>query len=59
MEQVLADKQIQNKQKYLVKWQGWPDTDTTWEPEEHLVDSTALDDYQSKCAKALATAQPT
>ena len=59
VEQVLADKQVWNKQKYLVKWQGWPDADTTWEPEEHLVDLTALDDYQSKHTKAPATAQPT
>ena len=59
VEQVLADKQVQNKWKYLVKWQGWPDTDATWELEEHLVDSTALDDYQSKYTKAPATAQPT
>ena len=59
VEQVLADKQVRNKRKYLVKWQGWPNADATWEPEEHLVDSTALDDYQSKRAKAPATAQPT
>ena len=59
VEQVLANKQVWNKQKYLVKWQGWPDANTTWEPEEHLMDLTVLDDYQSKCAKAPATAQPT
>ena len=56
MEQVLANKQMQNKWKYLVKWQRWPNTNITWEPEEHLVDLTILDDYQSKHVKAPATA---
>ena len=25
-----------NQVYYLVKWEGWPESDNTWEPLEHL-----------------------
>ena len=52
VEEILADQKVWNKQKYLVKWKGWPKDDAMWEPEEHVADSAALDIYSITHAKA-------
>ena len=51
VEEVLAHKDMRNNRKYLVKWIGWPKEDATWEPEEHLSNSAALDRYINHTAK--------
>lgn len=36
VEKILNKKKEGNKVKYLVKWEGYPMEDSTWEPEENL-----------------------
>ena len=55
MEKVLAHKDMRNNQKYLVKWTGWPKEDATWESEEHLSNSAALDEYIKQTSKRSKT----
>ena len=52
MDEIIGDCKVWNKQKYLVKWKGWPQDNATWEPEKHISNSTALDIYQANCAEA-------
>ncbi len=36
VEEVLDSRLYRRKLKYLVKWEGYPHEDNTWEPEENL-----------------------
>jgi len=39
----ILDKRIKsNKVQYFLKWKGYPDTDNTWEPVDHLEDCKDL-----------------
>ena len=38
VERVLDDRQRRHQTQYLVKWQGYPDDEATWEPEGNLLD---------------------
>ena len=43
VERILAKRaDIHGDTFYLVKWQGYPSDDSTWEPEAHLANSTKL-----------------
>jgi len=37
VEKILDKKEIKGKILYFVKWEGYPDSDNTWEPIEHLL----------------------
>jgi hypothetical protein len=38
VEQILDKKKINGQWKYLVKWEGYPPEDNTWEPRKNLTD---------------------
>jgi hypothetical protein len=38
----ICDKRGGRYPKYLVKWKGWSDKDSTWEPVAHLTNCMAL-----------------
>jgi hypothetical protein len=49
VEAILDKKLIRRKVHYLVKWVGWDSKFNTWEPREHLVNSSVLvEEYEHK-----------
>ncbi|XP_063078564.1 chromobox homolog 7a isoform X2 [Engraulis encrasicolus] len=61
-EQVFAVESITKKRvrkgnvEYLLKWQGWPQKYSTWEPEEHILDPRLVLEYEEKEEKERALA---
>ena len=49
-EKILKKRQRNGKVQYLVKWVGFPVSQSTWEPEEHILDARLLEEFhlQSK-----------
>jgi hypothetical protein len=42
VERILKDRWRQGQREYLVKWKGYSDTETTWEPQEHFNSKTPI-----------------
>jgi hypothetical protein len=40
-----GERVVEGVKQYLVFWEGWPDSTASWEPAEHLVNCTVLQDY--------------
>ncbi|XP_062387801.1 chromobox homolog 7a isoform X2 [Sardina pilchardus] len=61
-EQVFAVESITKKRvrkgnvEYLLKWQGWPQKYSTWEPEDHILDPRLVLEYEEKEEKDRALA---
>ncbi|KAK0152004.1 Chromobox 7 [Merluccius polli] len=61
-EQVFAVESITKKRvrkgnvEYLLKWQGWPQKYSTWEPEDHILDPRLVLAYEEKEEKDRAVA---
>ena len=36
VEKILEAKTVNGKKHYKIKWKGYPASQTTWEPKEHL-----------------------
>ena len=54
VEKILAHRQYGRNQQmqYLVKWQGYPDSDNTWEPKENLHADELLQEYKTRSTHA-------
>uniref|UniRef100_A0AC35U9V6 Chromo domain-containing protein n=1 Tax=Rhabditophanes sp. KR3021 TaxID=114890 RepID=A0AC35U9V6_9BILA len=48
----IVDKRERNgREEYQVKWGGYSMEDCTWEPEEHLMNTTLISDYEKSLRK--------
>jgi len=47
-EEILAEKTVNRKKYYLVKWRGWDERWNTWEPKAHLRGTKVLDTWEEK-----------
>jgi hypothetical protein len=48
VEEIRMEKRVGKGKAYLVKWKGYPEEECTWEPEEHVADTAAMDRYLEK-----------
>lgn len=46
--QILKTRQRNGKDEYLVQWIGYPRSQSTWEPEENILDPRLLEQFRSK-----------
>ncbi|XP_065670064.1 uncharacterized protein LOC136088898 [Hydra vulgaris] len=53
MEEIIGKRQRKGRTQYLVKWQDFPSTQNTWEPEENIFDKQVVQKYLEKTKKSL------
>ncbi|GAA5972542.1 hypothetical protein JCM11641_001892 [Rhodosporidiobolus odoratus] len=46
IEKVVDERLFRHKREYMVKWEGYPDEDNSWEPREALEDTVALQEWE-------------
>jgi len=58
VESILSKREYHNQSQYLVKWSGFPESESTWEPLSHLEGSAdMIRDYEEKHGRKLAVAK--
>ena len=58
VEAVLSKREYHNQPQYLVKWAGFPESASTWEPLSHLEGSAdMIRDYEERHGRKLAVAK--
>ena len=50
VEKILSKRIKNGRIEYLLKWNGFPDSDNTWEPRENLICQELLEEYESSLA---------
>ncbi|KAK5302728.1 hypothetical protein LTR99_005685 [Exophiala xenobiotica] len=51
VERILAQRTKNGRTHYLVKWDGFPDEECSWEPREHFMDQATLVEWQRQYAE--------
>ncbi len=52
VERILNDKLYKGERLYLVKWEGYPDSANSWEPEESFLDKSLITIYEANKSMA-------
>ena len=45
-EKILKRRKQSGKNEYLVKWLGYPKNQSTWEPEENIIDRRLIENFE-------------
>eukprot|EP01017_Pseudomicrothorax_dubius_P023368 TRINITY_DN25002_c0_g1_i1.p1 TRINITY_DN25002_c0_g1~~TRINITY_DN25002_c0_g1_i1.p1 ORF type:complete len:259 (-),score=30.80 TRINITY_DN25002_c0_g1_i1:611-1387(-) len=51
VEKILKDKVVKGKRMFLTKWEGWPHSSNTWEPEENFPEDVLQEYLEEKANK--------
>ncbi|XP_039292838.1 chromobox protein homolog 3-like [Nilaparvata lugens] len=51
VEQILAKQVVENEVQYLLKWKGYPEEESTWEPEKNIQCPKLLKEFNEKCSR--------
>ena len=46
-EYIIKKRENNGKTEYLVKWKNWARKDSTWEPEEHILDQRLITNFEN------------
>uniref|UniRef100_A0AC35TRS2 Chromo domain-containing protein n=1 Tax=Rhabditophanes sp. KR3021 TaxID=114890 RepID=A0AC35TRS2_9BILA len=60
-EKIVDKREIDGMEEYRVKWEGYSMKECTWEPKEHLINTTLISDYeriQKKANKVIFSSTP-
>lgn len=52
VERIVDERVYKGKQQYMIKWEGYPETDNTWEDKENLMCEDLLKEYIDRKKKA-------
>lgn len=47
-ERILDTKNVKGKRHYLIKWDGWDESNNTWEPEKNIIDVRLIDIFNEE-----------
>jgi transposase InsO family protein len=59
IEAIIQERMNNGQREYLVKWQGYEQSQNTWEPSGNLEDTQALDEWENRNEKLESTAYMT
>lgn len=48
VEKIIRHRIMPTGREYLVKWEDFPNSDNTWEPEDHMLNNEVFDQYLKK-----------
>ena len=48
IDEIVDERSKDGKTEYLVKWTGYDDDDSTWEPYDHVADTKALEEWEDR-----------
>ncbi|KAM7541815.1 hypothetical protein Aperf_G00000013823 [Anoplocephala perfoliata] len=58
VEKILQVREIQNRRWYLIKWEGYPETESTWEPEENCRCAELISEFWERVGRSSLVSHP-
>ena len=53
-EKILRERNRKGKKEYKIKWHNYPISESTWEPEENIIDKKLIENFKSKQNNSLS-----